>query len=57
MNEVQALVGSGLADLGVTVAKVGNANASGKVEEPPAILELDPRPLCTNHDRVTGDPP
>jgi len=42
MYKVQALVSGGLADLRVTVAKVGNANAGGKVEEPPAILELSP---------------
>ena len=57
MDEVQALVGGGLADLGMTVAEVGNTNTSGKVEEPSAILELSPRSLSTNHDRVTCDPP
>ena len=42
MDEVQALVGSGLADLGMTVAKVCNTDTGGKVEESPAILELSP---------------
>lgn len=57
MDEVQTLVGGGLADLGMTVTEVGNADTGGKVEESPAILELSPRSLSTNHDRITGDPP
>jgi len=57
MDEVEALVSCGLTDFGMTVAKVGNPDASGKVEESSAILELNPRPLGTNHDRITSDPP
>ena len=57
MNKIQALVGGGLADLGVTVTKAGDANAGGKVEETPAVLELSPRSLTTDHDRITSNPP
>lgn len=57
MDEIQALVGRGLADLGMTMAKVGNTNTSGKVEESPAILELSPRSLGADHHRIAGDPP
>lgn len=57
MDKVQALGGSGLADPGVTVAEVGNANAGGEVQEPPAVLELNPRSLGTDHDRITSNPP
>lgn len=57
MNEMEALVGGGLADSGMTVTKVGDTNASGKVEESSTVLEFSPRPLAANHDRFTGDPP
>jgi len=57
MDKVPTLVGGSLADFGMTVTKVGDPDASGKVEESPAILELNPRSLGTNHDRITGDPP
>ena len=57
MDKIQALVSGGLADLGVTVAEVGNANAGGEVQEPPAVLELSPRSLATDHDRITSNPP
>jgi len=57
MDKVQALVCGGLADLGVTVAEVCDANTGSKVEEPPAILELSPRSLGTDHDRITSNPP
>ena len=56
MDEVQALVSSGLADLRVTVAKAGNTNTSSKIEQSSAIFELDPRPLAPDHDRITGNP-
>jgi hypothetical protein len=56
VDEVQALVGSGLADLRVTVSKAGNTNPSGKVKKSSAILKFDPRSLTPDHDRVTGDP-
>ena len=57
MNEVKALIGGGAADFGMTVSKVCNTNASGKVEEPPAVRELSPRSLGANHDCITSDSP
>jgi hypothetical protein len=42
MDEVQALVGGSPADLGMTMTKIGNTNAGGKIEESSAILELHP---------------
>jgi hypothetical protein len=38
------------------MAEVGDTNTSGKVEQPSAILELDPRSLAPDHHRITGDP-
>ena len=55
MDEVKALIGGGAADFGMTVSKVCNTDASGKVEEPSAVLELSPRSLGTNHDGITSD--
>ena len=56
MDEMEALVCGSLADFGMTVAKIGDTDTGGKVEESSAILKLGPRPLTTNHDRFTGDP-
>lgn len=57
MDEIQALVGGGLADFGMTVTKVGDTDTSGKVEESSTILKLSPRSFGTDHDRIAGDPP
>lgn len=57
MNEFQTLICSGLADLWMAVTKVSDTNSGGKVEQPAAILELSPRSLTPDHDRVAGDPP
>jgi hypothetical protein len=56
VDEVQALVGSGLADLRMTVAEVGNADPSRKIQQPSTILEFHPRSSGPNHDGVTSDP-
>lgn len=56
MDEFQALIGCGLADLRMTVSKVGDTNPSRKVQQPAAILELSPRSLGPNHHRFTGYP-
>ena len=56
MDEFRTLISGGLADLWVAVAEVGDANASSKVQHSAAVLELSPRSLGPNHDRVTCDP-
>jgi len=57
MDKVRALVCGGLADFGMTVTEVCNADTSGKIEESSAILKLSPRSSTTDHDRITSYPP
>ena len=56
MDKFRTLISSGLADLWVTVIEVGDADTSSKVQRSAAVLELSPRSLGRNHNRVTCDP-
>ena len=53
MNKLHALVGGCFADLGVSMAEVGDSNSAGEVQHPPTVVILHPGTFAFHHDPLS----